>query len=216
MLKILGFFVGALFTVWAFNKFVPSDTREEILDTTDSVIVATANKIDEADISGIVEQGTNALQEAASTVSDKVDSANIGEIVEQGTDIIQDVASSVGDKVDSLQDSNQQNAEQVDGSSNDSAQNGSADQVVQQLSVPVTLIITEPYQDKASAARILKLINKDSSLAGISLQTYHVGETDGHTIALTGMSKQEAYEQWEIFKRAMPAIALLNGPKEVD
>ncbi len=86
MLKILGFFVGALFTVWAFNKFVPSDTREEILETTDSVIVATANKIEQADLGEIVEQGTNVIQEAASTVGHKVDNANIGEIVDQGTD----------------------------------------------------------------------------------------------------------------------------------
>lgn len=45
MLKILGFFVGVLFTVWAFNKYIPQNTQQNIIEATDVVITEAVEKI---------------------------------------------------------------------------------------------------------------------------------------------------------------------------
>ena len=215
MLKILGFFVGALFTVWAFNKFVPSDTREEILETTDSVIVATANKIEQADLGEIVEQGTNVIQEAASTVGHKVDNANIGEIVDQGTDILQNVATSVGDKVESLQTQNGDEKDSVQ--TIDGAEQAEAlDEMVEQLPIPVTLIVSIEFSNKNSAGNVLSKLIKKDELAGMSLKTVEVGNVQNYAIALTAPSRQEAMQQWETFKAHSGGVALEDGPIEID
>jgi len=62
MLKLLGFFVGALLVIWAFNKFVPKGNQEKIIAVTEQTV--------ETVIEGASEVANNAANKSKNEMSE--------------------------------------------------------------------------------------------------------------------------------------------------
>jgi cytoskeletal protein RodZ len=178
MLKILGFLVGALFTIWAFNKFVSEENQEQILEATDVVANVVADQLEQADIQQIVERSTQAVQHAV----DAVEAAENKPTVDQ-TDI--DV---------------QQNEDEA------ATEMEVITEVVEVTSEPVEMIVSIGFDKKHRAEGQLVYLLKKESLKGINLRVDKVTASQKFAVILVSGSREEAMIHFELIKVYMGDI----------